>query len=152
MKETYWDNKGQYQEWLDSNFDTLVPQDGKASTLEGELLRAINRLYYDAYNNGSCNNSSGAARFLQLNASRFTREVRNAIDVLYGVSNCSFADPRDELEVVLDAVIEYIKAQDVYTANEIDMWSLDEPEYWNDECDDPYIDEYTGETADYDED
>lgn len=35
-------------------FDTLVPDKGKAGTVEGELLRAANKLHYRYYNDGDC--------------------------------------------------------------------------------------------------
>lgn len=40
----------QQEAWLH-----LVPTQGPAETIEGEILRLANALYYDHYNNGSCN-------------------------------------------------------------------------------------------------
>ena len=51
---TYWDNTGKYQDVLGSAFDD-VPLNGKASSVEAELLRAVNSIYYDLYNNGLAN-------------------------------------------------------------------------------------------------
>jgi hypothetical protein len=39
-------------------YDQLVPNDGPAEYLEGELLRAISRIHYDYLNNGFGNNWS----------------------------------------------------------------------------------------------
>ena len=36
-------------------FKKLVPDQGEAETVYGELLREINNIYYDRYNNGLCN-------------------------------------------------------------------------------------------------
>lgn len=49
---TYWGNTGQYQKDYDRLWKRLVPAEGKADTLHGELLRSISRIYYDLYNNG----------------------------------------------------------------------------------------------------
>ena len=51
----YWNGEGKHQSLHSLYFDTLVPFHGEADTPEGEALRAINRIYYDVYNNGACN-------------------------------------------------------------------------------------------------
>ena len=48
----YWGNKGKYQEKYDTLWEELVPDEGRASTQHGELLRLISKVYYDRYNNG----------------------------------------------------------------------------------------------------
>lgn len=59
--------------WHDAMYDRYVPACGKANTLGGEILRAINRIVYKFYNDGdtvaryysSCyNHSFGAEKFL----------------------------------------------------------------------------------------
>ena len=52
---SYWDNTGKYQEDLDRLTKKLMPAQGEAETIEGELIRAVNRLYYEYCNNGNCN-------------------------------------------------------------------------------------------------
>lgn len=44
----------------------LVPATGNCPTLQGELIRAVNRIGYDYWNNGFGNNTSGAMNFLML--------------------------------------------------------------------------------------
>ena len=53
--ESYWDNNGAYQKENDELWEKLVPAQGSAETLHGELIRAINRLFYEYCNNGNCN-------------------------------------------------------------------------------------------------
>lgn len=53
--KSYWDNTGVYQQEYDSLYAKLVPAQGIASTLHGELIRAISRLFYEYCNNGNCN-------------------------------------------------------------------------------------------------
>ena len=52
--KSYWKNEGAYQAELDE-LNKQMPLKGAAETLNGELVRAINRLYYDYCNNGNMN-------------------------------------------------------------------------------------------------
>lgn len=53
-----YDNSSPLRETHDKLYEELVPQTGMARTTHGEALRAICRLYHDAYNNGGCNSHS----------------------------------------------------------------------------------------------
>ena len=46
-------------------WEELVPREGNAATVAGEMIRAAGRLRYDFYNNGMGNNTSGALKFLR---------------------------------------------------------------------------------------
>ena len=46
-------------------WEELVPREGNADTVAGEMIRAAGRLRYDFYNNGMGNNTSGALKFLR---------------------------------------------------------------------------------------
>ena len=46
-------------------WEELVPREGNATTVAGEMVRAAGRLRYDFYNNGMGNNTSGALKFLR---------------------------------------------------------------------------------------
>lgn len=52
--QSYWNNNGIYQQDLD-RLNELIPASGEADTLHGEMIRAINRLYYEYCNNGNIN-------------------------------------------------------------------------------------------------
>jgi hypothetical protein len=57
---TYWNNNGIYSNEVELLQEYLYPPQGKRAdekckTPEGRLLSAISYLYYDEYNNGSCN-------------------------------------------------------------------------------------------------
>ena len=52
---SYWNHNGAYQEEGDRLFEEMVPAAYAASTRNGELIRAINRLTYEYLNNGNCN-------------------------------------------------------------------------------------------------
>jgi hypothetical protein len=64
MEHTYWNKQGRYQVEYDQMID-LMPTEGAADTLAGELIRAATRLAYDFYNNGMCNNTTGAINYLR---------------------------------------------------------------------------------------
>lgn len=50
----YWDNGGLWRNVM-SKLNRLIPATGSADTLNGELVRSVNRLYYDYCNNGNIN-------------------------------------------------------------------------------------------------
>lgn len=91
-------------------FEELVPPQGKADTVAGEIIRAVCRLHYRNWNDGdhvgvgygkeTCN---PAARFL---AKRGSREMETVIYNMWG-------DPLDDsydasMEILLDQTIQYI--------------------------------------------
>jgi hypothetical protein len=49
---TYWAGKGQLQQEYDALYNELVPSQGKADTIEGEVLRAASKIVYRHYNDG----------------------------------------------------------------------------------------------------
>lgn len=55
LGNSYWDDNGYYQSVYDRLESNLVPAQGEAETLHGELIRCIGRLYYDYCNNGNIN-------------------------------------------------------------------------------------------------
>lgn len=52
---SYWDNTGAYQSEYDTLWKQMVPKSGSAETVNGELIRAVGRLFYEFCNNGNCN-------------------------------------------------------------------------------------------------
>ena len=54
-RKSYWDGTGKYQKEYDRLWKELVPSSGEAETEEGELIRAVGRLFYEYCNNGNCN-------------------------------------------------------------------------------------------------
>jgi hypothetical protein len=48
----YWDGKGPLQDEYNRLYDELVPSQGKADTIEGEVLRAASKIYYRHHNDG----------------------------------------------------------------------------------------------------
>jgi len=52
----------------------LVPEQGQSDTLQGELLRAVERLRWEAQNNGNVNWDEGFLRFLDFLETHLTAE------------------------------------------------------------------------------
>ena len=89
----------QKNEWAAME-DRLMPVSGKAETVAGEIIRAVDRIWYRWYNDGdkinvgygkeTCN---GTARFLEkIRGSEFPAEVWNGCAVMtdYSVGRCGF--------------------------------------------------------------
>lgn len=51
----YWNNNGAQQQEMDRLTEKFMPAQGCAENFTGEVVRAINRLYYEFCNNGNCN-------------------------------------------------------------------------------------------------
>ena len=52
---SYWNNNGAYQKEGDELYEKLVPSEGAAETIHGELIRGINCLFHEYCNNGNGN-------------------------------------------------------------------------------------------------
>lgn len=52
---SYWNENAVYNKEISYLWDKLVPSQGAAETMHGELIRCHSRLEYDYYNNGNCN-------------------------------------------------------------------------------------------------
>jgi len=55
LGKSYWAETGVYQKQYSELYEKHVPASGMAKTLNGELIRAISRLFYEYCNNGNCN-------------------------------------------------------------------------------------------------
>lgn len=53
--KSYWNESGANQELMKRLTDKFVEFKGCSKNLNGEVIRAINRLYYEYCNNGNCN-------------------------------------------------------------------------------------------------
>ena len=144
MEKTYWNSNGTFQATYQELYAALVPNSGSCANLEGELLRASCKLYYDYYNNGMCNNTSGPARFIsrffdQINA---PENVQTALREIYLESNTGgYTDINleNQLELLADFIIAYVAGKNgEYQAFSGDMWDLSEPDNYDDEDDDEY--------------
>lgn len=51
----YWNGNGGNEQELQRLTEKFIPASGRAENLVGEVIRAVNRLYYEFCNNGNCN-------------------------------------------------------------------------------------------------
>jgi hypothetical protein len=97
-KPLYWNNRGKYQKEFNELAKELIPKEGKAQTINGELLRSISRIYHDIFNNGRNpyrfrSELEYNVEFLELNGFRLSHNMSDA-----------------ELDNVVDKVIESVIA------------------------------------------
>lgn len=146
MSNTYWSGNGKHQQWNDLNFSTLVPSWGVASTVEGEMLRASSKLYYDYYNNGMCNNTSGPANYLtqcDITYSLGISEQLHDVKLECNTDGYTTVNLSKQLEEITDAIIEYVQSKNgEYTPNEDDMWFYQDNEWSQDDFDEDFRDFY----------
>lgn len=114
-------------------FEKLVPNQGKAETLEGETLRAINRIIYRYYNDGDywfdgygCETAGPAEAFLR----EFSPiDLRPELEA----SNCSENETYEKpLEIMLEKIVTYIESRTQFSPNYRDMHDC-ESKYNDDE-------------------
>jgi hypothetical protein len=131
----YWNNQGRYQKEFDQLTKQLMPGVGAAETVAGEMVRAANRIYYDAFNNGFINNTSGALRFLKVNldADDELADAFRHIEPKTNSGGYSSVTEKTErcLDLLVDRVVENIRARPelVTMTNKVDMFDLQAPDY-----------------------
>lgn len=130
----------------DALYDTLVPSSGNADTIEGEMLRAINRIVYryyndgDEYHTGYGTETAGPAHSFLVNANH---PLRSLVSALFKKGT----NYEQTIKDVLDAILDHIESrQGKYTPNSEDMFDY-EPEFEDNEFEEEDYDDY-----DYDDD
>lgn len=111
---------------INTLFDRLVPDSGKAETVAGEIVRAICHIGYRNYNDGDHIGTGGgeetvnpAARYL---AAKCDSGVNSALAAAWGVHNDESYGKK--LEAVEEAVLAYLDAHPELEVenNSEDMW------------------------------
>ena len=112
----YWMGNGKYQKEYEELWERLVPSQGNAVTVAGELLRAVSRIYYRWYND--CDriqpvlNESVAVSAIK--AFKFLYQFRDPVtkfskkplmETIVGAA--TEADYEEALEQAVDAIIEW---------------------------------------------
>ena len=132
----------------------LVPSNGDAETLEGEMLRAINRIIYrwfnsgDKYYEGYGTETAGPAHSFLVNARHPQRSAMNTLFKEF----VSDAEYERILNDVLDVILDHIESrQGKYTKNTLGGIFDYEPEFEDmEEDDDDYTYDYDDEYEDDD--
>ena len=123
-------------------YDKLVPGQGDAETVEGEMLRAINRIIYRYYNDGDEYftgygiETAGPAHSFLVNANH---PQRAAMKKIFGDGT----DYEQTIKDALDTILDYIESrQGEYTKNTLGGIFDYEPEFEEDEEDYDDYDDY----------
>jgi len=129
-------------------YDKLVPGQGDAETVEGEMLRAINRIVYRFYNDGDKyfegygTETAGPAHSFLVNANH---PLKSAMVKLFDEPSGDNSYER-MLKDVLDMILDYIESrQGKYTKNTLGGMFNYEPEFEEEEEDDDDYDYYDDE-------
>ena len=129
-------------------YDKLVPGQGDAETVEGEMLRAINRIVYRFYNDGDKyfegygTETAGPAHSFLVNANH---PLKSAMVKLFDEPSGDNSYER-MLKDVLDMILDYIESrQGKYTKNTLGGMFNYEPEFEEDEEDEDDYDYYDDE-------
>ena len=130
-------------------FDKLVPGSGAAETVEGELMRAINRLVYRWYNDGDYfykgygAETAGPAHSFLVNSNQIDFPLQSTLTSTF---NKAIDAPEEGYErlikFALEQILDYIEGKDGnYTKSNENMF--DYPSEFEDEedYDDDYYDE-----------
>ncbi len=128
---TYWGNDGEQQAAYDKLWSELVPPEGACTTIEGECLRAISRIYYDFYNNGFGNNWSGAFNWLIRHGFIIGKEISLLIPYRHGDMNYRGNFEDDDIVLTLENITNRIvtdiaSKNGVYRENKEDMFAYDD--------------------------
>jgi len=144
---SFWNNNHALTPVYEKLWSELVPDEGACYTIEGECLRAAARLGYDCFNNGFGNNTSGALNWL---VQEFDHpEMLRVASLLKPYTNNFYGNSEGGMvlvEYLAQEVTKAVAAVETYTATTKDMFSLQDPDEWDDEEDeDEYEDEWEDE-------
>lgn len=150
----FWNNDHHLAANYNRLYDMLVPDSGPSEHLVGECLRAASRIYYDHYNNGSCNNVTGAWNFLDSTLATLMNmygfgdrlgEMNAALMTVYPYANCNAPEvsfKEVELNKALDFIVENVvmvavveENSGIFSKNTVDMFDFQEKEEYVDEED-----------------
>ena len=171
-KDTAISKKKKIKEWVGGEiekrsndyFEKLVPGQGNADTIEGELLRAINKIIYRYYNDGDFyykgygTETAGPAHSFLINSTDIPSEIQSTLKSIFSKIMSSSGDEEKIYErlteFALEKILDYIDSKDGnYTESDEDMFNYDaeyeDEEDYDDDDDYGYDDEEDDEEWDY---
>lgn len=114
MENTYWNECGKYEE-ENAQIEKLVPRMGKTGNKYLDLYITASKLYYDSYNNGSCNfdnNLDNIDEYIR----PFAKEINSRGAINFDVKDStlrSYLNNESKLEKFMDNVITFVKDKDL---------------------------------------
>ena len=152
--------EGKLEDRNEALYDVLVPRSGKTGTVEGEMLRAINKIVYRFYNDGDKfyegygAETAGPSHSYLINSNNPLRDTLASI-LDKAVHSADQSDGAYEriLELALTKVLDYIESKEGnYTESEVDMYDYDsefedetQDDSWDEEDDYYSVDDYDDE-------
>ena len=147
--------KGDLKKRNEVLWDKLVPSSGPSKSVEGEMLRAMNRLVYRWYNDGDRfwegygTETAGPAHSFLVNSSQINREEQRKLEALFDAVVGVYGDEVYEkmLDEVAELVLSYIEGipEDQYDELGREMFDFDSEYEDEEEDDDDYYDDYDDE-------
>ena len=133
-------------------YDELVPGQGASDYVEGEMIRAINRIIYRFYNDGDRfwedygTETAGPAHAYLVNSDRIPQEIRSKLESIFDGTVQKWDDKVYEAAIrkAMDVVISYVESKEGnYAEHNEDLFDYDaEYDYEEDEEDEyDYYDE-----------
>ena len=138
-------------------YDKLVPGSGASETVEGELMRAINRLVYRFYNDGDFfykgygAETAGPAHSFLVNSNQIDFPLQSTLTSTFDKAMSADEDGYERLiKFALEKVIDHVEAtpEDEYTKLDKEMFDFESE--FEDEEEDDYDDYY--DEDEYDDD
>jgi len=137
--------EGELEKRNEALYDVLVPGSGKTGTVEGEMLRAINRIVYRWWNDGDkfyegygAETVGPAHSFLVNSSNPLNNTLASIFDKAVTSSNQGDAVYERIVELALTKVLDYIESKDGnYSKSGEDMFDY-ESEYESEEYSDDY--------------
>ncbi len=152
--------EGELEKRNEALYDVLVPGSGKTGTVEGEMLRAINKIVYRWWNDGDKfyegygAETAGPSHSYLINSSNpLNNTLASIFDKAVTSSNQGDGVYERILELALTKVLDYIESKEGnYTKSEVDMYDYDsefedetQDDSWDEEDDYYSVDDYDGE-------
>ena len=136
-------------------YDKLVPGSGNSDFIEGEMLRAINRIIYRYYNDGDFfykgygAETAGPAHSFLTNSREIPLEIQSTLSSTFSKAIDASEDGYERLlNFALEKVLDYIEDKDGnYTESNEDMFNYESE--FEDEEEDDYTYDYDDEEDDY---
>ena len=131
-------------------FDKLVQRTGKSNFIEGEMLRAINRIAYRFYNDGDvyyegygCETAGPAHSFL-INCTEINSVLQDKTRKAFDKECYAHDDEIYEagLETVLTLIIDYIEGLENYTETDQEMFDYEAEYEYEDEEEEEEVDDW----------
>ena len=150
--------EGELEKRNEALYDILVPGSGKTGTVEGEMLRAINKIVYRWWNDGDKfyegygAETAGPSHSYLINSNNPLRDtLASILDKAIGSSGDAAYERI--LELALTKVLDYIESKEGnYTESEVDMYDYDsefedetQDDSWDEEDDYYSVDDYDDE-------